>query len=184
MRVRVRAWIEQIGNDMFIMRTNEGTCTDPTTDVNSLREQVERINNYDEPRYIEAPDYDNKEFQEWCENVERMNELYDRNQRKMRKRNEAYKAKCEANLKDNKTSDVYVYVISCMRRGSNYANYITGGTDLLTMSDFATTQVKFAKTFKTKASAQKMIDKLSKNYLVDVAYRNMKVVQKKKEIFE
>ena len=48
---------------------------------------------------------------------------------------------------------------------------------------FTTYEAKNAKVFQTKASAQKMVDILTKNYLVKKLYRNLKVVQKKRELF-
>lgn len=180
MRVRVRAWIERVGLCSYRMRKTDGSYTDPTCDLESLKRTVDWYNNEDsDGHYIEVPDP--------CEPNEIEPEpdmsVIEARQERIRERHAKEKAKVEANRKDRKASETYVYVISCIRRKGSYTMYLTGETNLMTMKRFAVDNVKNAKVFNTKASAQKVVDTLSKNCIINALYRNMKVVQKKKEIF-
>ena len=180
MRVRVRAWIERVDLCSYRMRKTDGSYTDPTCDLESLKRTVDWYNNEDsDGHYIEVPDPSCDTEPEYMEDPE----VTEARQARVRERCAKEKAKVEANRKDHKTSDTYVYVISCIRRNGSYTMYLTGETNLMTMKRFAVDNVKNAKVFNTKASAQKVVDTLSKNHIINALYRNMKVVQKKKEIF-
>ena len=185
-KVREHAWIERLTDGSYRMRTNEGTYTDSTYDLQSLQKQVDYINNEDadNPHYFyvyEELPFDEEEHAKRME-YEKEKERIQRERAEERKRKE--QERIENNRKSKRSNDTYVYVIACIERGYTTTEYWKGGTNLLKMDGFATTKVKDAKTFKTKASAQKMVDALSKVFLVRKVYRNFKVVQKKKELFQ
>lgn len=177
-RIRVKAWIENCGNGMYRMRTNEGTHTDPTFNLASLQKQVDFINNEDadDPRYINVPDEEPTTDNYAIPYYERENQRYLERKKKEEER-------AESNRKSKRSNEKYVYVISCIERGCNTTEYFKGETNLLKMKSFTTLKVKDAKVFNTKASAQKIVDTITKVYLVKKVYRNFKVVQKKKELF-
>ena len=188
--VRVRAWLEPHPtiSGMWRLRTNESKAihTDWTFDKESLIKSRDYINNEDadDPRYIEVPDeddYPKPKSQEEI-NAERAYYFAQEEKRKERKRKE--QERIENNRKSKRSNDKYVYVISLIQRGYTVTEYFEGETNLLTMKGtFSTRKVEMAKTFTTKASAQKMVDTLSKNFLVRQVFRNLKVVQKDKKIF-
>ncbi len=182
-RIRVRAWVENCGNGMYRMRTNEGTFTMPTSDFSSVQRQVDYINNEDsEGRYIEVEDEPSYEpsYHIDYENQKRIEEERDK---RVRERREEEQNRIENNRKSKRSNEKYVYVISMIERGFSVTEYFKGDTNLLKIKSFATCNEKEAKVFQTKASAQKMVDTLSNVYLVKRVYRNLKVVQKKRELF-
>ena len=118
------------------------------------------------------------------ERWEKSRQMYEEQAKRAAERREKEAKKIEENRKSNRSNEKYVYVISLIERGYTYTEYFKGDTNLLKMEgSFTTYEAKDAKVFQTKASAQKMVDTLTENYLVKKLYRNIKVVQKKRELF-
>lgn len=193
MRVRLKAWVESMGNGTYRVHTNQGTTTYPTYDYQSVVKQVDAINNEDADPYY----FDDGRLSEEEEKL--LAEMREREIEKARARNARLEAqakrsierkkkeqkKVEDNRKSKRSNDNYVYVISLIERGArNLTEYFKGDTNLIKFKDFTVYKVEDAKVFVTKASAQKMVDMLSKNRLITKIYRNLKVVQKKREIFK
>lgn len=193
MKVRVRGWLEKKPNsylNLWRVRCNNGTYTEWTTYEDAKR-HCDYINNEDsDGEYFEVPDPPRAKTQEeldeeaWRLECQRERERKAEARRKERKRKE--EERIANNRKSKRSDDKYVYVISCVQRGYTRTEYYMGDTNLLKMgnSRFTSPNVKKSKVFKTKASAQKMVDVLSKNFLVNYAFRNLKVVRKDKKIFE
>ena len=105
-------------------------------------------------------------------------------EKKAREERKAKQAQREAdNRKSKKSDDKYVYVVSCYERGVSGVVYMQGSTDLTKITErygggFITTKETDAKVFQTKASAQKFIDNISKCWMVNRLFRDIKVVRK------
>ena len=193
MLVRVRGWLEQKPNSylgLWRVKCNNGTYSEWTT-YECAKSHCDHINNEDrEGEYFEVPDpprvktQAELEEEEWIRECRRAAEEAADKRREERKRKE--QERIANNRKSKRSDEKYVFVISCIQRGYNRTEYYLGDTNLLKMgsSRFTSPNVKKAKVFKTKASAQKMVDILSRNFLVDCIFRNLKVVRKDKKIFE
>ena len=192
MRVRLKAWVESMGNGTYRVHTNQGSVTYPTYDYQSVVRQVDAINNEDSDGHY----FDDGRLSEEEEKI--LAEMRERKLERERARNARLEAqakraaerkkkeqeKVENNRKSKRSNEKYVYVISLIERGArNLTEYLKGETDLLKFKNFTVYEAKDAKVFLTKASAQKMVDALTKNSMVNTVYRNLKVVQKKRELF-
>lgn len=191
MRVRERAWIEHCTRTgVYYVKTNGGAIS-YHSNYEDARDHANFINNEDAdcPHWIDVPDPRCEETEEERREKEERFELsrqlaYERNKRLDEKRAKEQK-KVENNRKSKRSDEKYVYVISLIERGArNLTEYLKGETNLLKFKDFTVCEAKDAKVFLTKASAQKMVDMLSGNRLITKVYRNLKVVQKKREIFK
>jgi hypothetical protein len=96
------------------------------------------------------------------------------------------KAREESNRKSKKTDEKYVFVVSCYERGVGGVVYLQGETNLTKITKrygggFITTKETEAKVFNTKAAAQKFVDTISKCWMVNSLFRDIKVVQKRKD---
>ena len=111
-------------------------------------------------------------------------ERFNAQSKKRAERREKELKKAEDNRKAKRSNDKYVYVISLIERGSKVTQYFIGETNILKMKNFATNNESEAKVFNTKASAQKVVDVLTDNVFIKKLYRNLKVVQKKRELFK
>lgn len=191
MKVRVSGWLEKKPNsylDLWRVKCNNGTYTEWTT-YECAKSHCDHINNEDsEGEYFEVPDPPRAKTQEELDEEalqiewQRKRERQAEERRKERKRKE--EERIENNRKNKKSDEKYVFVISMVQRGYTRTEYFEGETNLLTMKgSFSTRKVEKAHTFTTRASAQKMVDILSKNFLVNSVFRNLKVVQKDKKIF-
>lgn len=192
MRVRLKAWVESMGNGTYRVHTNQGSVTYPTYDYQSVIRQVDAINNEDsEGHYFDDGRLSEEEEKILAEMRERKlererarNARLEAQAKRSAERKKKEQKKVENNRKSKRSNDKYVYVISIIERGGgNTTEYFKGDTNLLKFKDFTVYEVKDAKVFITKASAQKMVDMLSKNRLINKMYRNLKVVQKKRELF-
>lgn len=193
MLIRVRGWLEKKPNSylgLWRVRFNNHTYTEWTT-YEDAKSYCDHVNNEDsEGEYFEVPDPPKPKTAEELEEEERIAECKRERERKANERRKERKRKEEERIANNRKSkrsdEKYVFVISCIQRGRKYTEYYLGDTDLLKMgnSRFTSSNIKNAKVFKTKASAQKVVDILSKNFLVDYIFRNLKVVRKDKKIFE
>ena len=142
--------------------------------------------------YKNNEDADDPEYmyvEENC-NDDREKELanyYARKEKEAReKRRAERKAREESNRKSKKTDEKYVFVVSCYERGVSGVVYLQGATDLTKITErygggFITTKEKEAKVFNTKAAAQKFADTISKCWMVNSLFRDIKVVQKRKD---
>ena len=140
------------------------------------------INNEDSdwPRYMEVEVDDTPSI------AEEVVPYYERIAKERKVREEKKRAEAEKNRKSKKADDKYVFVVSCILRGSNYVVYLQGETNITKIGEkfgggFITTKVKDAKVFNTKASAQKFIDGVEKCWMVNALFRSMKVVRKAKK---
>ena len=186
-KVRVRAWVETLPDGSYRMRTNSGCVGYSTYDLKSVQQSVDYINNEDsEGQYFYAPDEaDEEALRERRERIRKEAMYREIREERAEVRREKERQKVAENRKSKKKSETYVYVVSMIERGSNNSTeYFSGETNLLTMSKFAVSSVKKAKVFNTKASAQKVVDKLTSVRLVYKLYRNIKVVQKNRELFK
>ena len=181
MKVRLKAWVENMGNGTYRVHCNDGSVTYPTYDYQSVVRKVNYINNEDSDGHY----FDDGRLTEDAEKMLakiRENKIAKANHREEVK--EKREKKEEENRKSKRSNEKYVYVISLIQRGKKYTEYFKGETNLLKMDSFTTYKETDAKVYQTKASAQKVVDTLAKNYLVRKLYRNLKVVQKKRELFK
>lgn len=125
-------------------------------------------------------------------NTDREKELanyYARQERERKAREERkrkQKEREENNRKSRKSDDKFVFVVSCILRGESGVVYLQSETDLTKITNkygggLITTKETEAKVFKTKAAAQKHIDRFSKCWVINSLFRSMKVVQKRKD---
>ena len=110
----------------------------------------------------------------------------ERERKAREERKQKQKEREEKNRKSYKSDDKFVFVVSCYERGVKGVVYMQGETNLSKITNhygggFITTKLEEAKVFKTRATAQKFVDELSKCWLVDSLFRDIKVVQKKKD---
>ena len=193
MKVRLRAWVEETKGGMWIVRYNDGSYSSPHWSKSSAQKSADWTNNEDgEPVYFDDGRLSEEEEMELKRQRAKEAELweirrklaYERAER-ADKRRAAEKQKVEDNRKSKRSNEKYVYVISLIERGKRggYTEYFGGETNLLKFEHFSTDKVQEAKVFQTKASAQKMVDTLNQNYMVKKLYRNLKVVQKKRELW-
>ena len=186
-KVRVRAWVEQMFDGSYRMHSNDGAVGTSTFDLKSVQQQVDYINNEDsEGRYIEVSD--RVDFDVYLEEREEARVMAERKMAEREKRAEERRKKeiqkIENNRKSKKKSETYFYIISMIERGANKSTvYFSGETNLLTMKKFTVDSAEKSKVFNTKASAQKVVDTLENNRIIYKLYRNIKVVQKKKDLF-
>lgn len=146
-------------------------------------EAAQRYANYKNNEDADAPEY--MEVKEEGKEDEKVyfEPYYERREKERKVREEKKRKEEESNRKNKQVNDKYVYVISMFERGCKYTEYFKGESDLLKFTRFTTYRVENAKVFRTKASAQKVIDALTKNHMVNKVYKNLKVVQKKRELF-
>ena len=187
MRVREKAWIEK-SNGIYNVKTNSGAISyysnyeDAMSHVNYVNNEDSKGHYFDDGRLSEEEEelLRQERQREW----EMQQARIEAQAKRSAERKEKEEKKAENNRKSKRSNDKYIYVISFIERGYKYTEYFKGQTNLMTMKgSFTTYEAKDAKVFQTKASAQKMVDILTKNYLVKKLYRNIKVVQKKREIF-
>ena len=186
MRVRERAWIEK-SNGIYNVKTNSGAISyysnyeDAMSHVNYINNEDSKGHYFDDGRLSEEEEelLRQERQREWEMQQARIEARTERSA----ERKEKEQQKVENNRKSKRSNEKYVYVISLIQRGKKYTTYFKGETNLLKMDSFTTYKETDAKVFQTKASAQKVVDALSKNFLVKKLYRNLKVVQKKREIF-
>ena len=193
MRVRETAWIEKNPRTgIYNVKTNSG-CISYYTNYEDAMSYVNHINNEDsEGHYFddgrlseEEEELLRKQRQSEWELQQARNARLEAQAKRSAERREKEQQKVEDNRKSKRSNDKYVYVISLIERGGgNLTEYFKGETNLLKMDSFTAYKETDAKVFETKASAQKVVDTLTKNYLVKKLYRNIKVVQKKREIFK
>lgn len=187
--VRVHGQLEKKPNSylgLWRVKCNNGTYT-AWTDEETARQYLNHINNEDrEGEYFYVPDEPTAQEvasaqAEYEAQRARENEEWQRRQERRKKEQQ----RVEANRKSKRSDEKYVFVISCIQRGHSGTEYYLGDTNLLAMgnSRFTSAKVEKAKVFKTKASAQKIVDILSSNFLVNRVFRNFKVVRKDKKIF-
>lgn len=187
MRVRERAWVVDGGsNGLYYVKTNGGAISYYCS-YESAKRHADWINNDDsDGHYIDIPSAEeiDREIEERNRREAERNERREAEAKRAAEKREKEAKKIEENRKSKRSNDKYVYVISLIERGYTYTEYFKGDTNLLKMEgSFTTYEAKDAKVFQTKASAQKMVDTLTENYLVKKLYRNLKVVQKKRELF-
>lgn len=192
MRARERAWIEKSPNlGIYYVKTNSGSIS-YYSNYEDAMSYVNHINNEDgEGYYFDdgRPSEEEEELlrQQRAENwrlQQARNARLEAQAKRSAERKEKEQKKVVENRKSKRSNDKYVYVISLIERGGgNLTEYFKGETNLLKMDSFTVYKETDAKVFQTKASAQKVVDTLSKNYMVKKLYRNIKVVQKKREIF-
>lgn len=191
MRVRERAWIEKSPNlGIYYVKTNMGSIS-YYSNYKDAMSYVNHINNEDgDGHYFDDGKLSEEEEEllrkekerKWQEQIARSERLAAQAKRSA-ERKEKEQKKVEENRKSKRSNEKYVYVISLIQRGKKYTEYLKGETNLLKMDSFTVYKETDAKVFNTKASAQKVVDSLSKNFLVKKLYRNIKVVQKKRELF-
>lgn len=193
MEVRVVAYLEENPRLGICRVKYTNGVVSSWTDRQTALKHIDYYNNEDRERgpsdYMYVPDPPKPKTAEEIAHEKYMEELrreWEINaEKKAEERRKAKEAKREANRKSKRSNEKYVYVISMIERGFSRTIYFEGETNLLTMKgDFAVLKVEKAKTFTTKASAQKVVDILEKNYLVRSLFRDLKVVQKDKKIFE
>ena len=188
MRVRERAWIEKSPNlGIYYVKTNSGAIS-YYSNYKDAMSYVNHINNEDSEGYYfddGRPTKEEEEMKErkWQKQMAR-NARLEAQAKRSAERKEKEQKKVEENRKSKRSDEKYVYVISLIQRGKKYTEYFKGETNLLKMDSFTAYKETDAKVFNTKASAQKVVDALSKNFMVRKLYRNLKVVQKKRELFE
>ena len=185
MRVREHAWIEHCTrNGLYYVKTNSGSIS-YYTNYEDAKSYANHINNEDsEGFWFDVPSPTPTEHNYDDEMWEKSRKMYEEKAKRAAERKEKAKKKVEDNRKSKRSNDKYVYVISLIERGgNNLTEYFKGETNLLKMNKFTAYKETDAKVFETKASAQKMVDQLNKNFLVTKVYRNLKVVQKKRELF-
>lgn len=191
MRVREHAWIEKnLRTGVYYVRTNSGAISyylkyeDAMSHVNFVNNEDSEGHYFDDVRLSEEEEELLRQEKErkWQEQMAR-NARLDAQAKRSAERKEKEQKKVEENRKSKRSNEKYVYVISLIQRGKKYTVYLKGETNLLKMDSFTVYEETDAKVFHTKASAQKMVDILTKNFMVNKLYRNLKVVQKKKEIF-
>ena len=191
MKVRERAWIERSPNlGIYYVKTNSG-CISYYTNYEDAMSYVNYVNNEDsEGHYFddgrlseEEEELLRKEKEREWEMQQARNARLEAQAKRSAERKKKEQKKVEDNRKSKRSNEKYVYVISLIQRGKNYTSYFKGETDLLKMDSFTVYKETDAKVFQTKASAQKVVDALTKNFLVKKLYRNLKVVQKKRELF-
>lgn len=192
MKVRLRAWVEQTKGGMWIVKYNDGSYSSPHFTKSSAQKSADWTNNEDsDPIYFDDGRPTEEEEREIKRQRAKEAELWEFRKRlayekaeRADKRREQEKKKIEDNRKSKRSNDKYVYVISLIERGKGgYTEYFKGETNLLKFKYFTTDKAEDAKVFNTKASAQKMVDTLTENRMVNALYRNLKVVQKKRELF-
>ena len=147
--------------------------------------RVNYINNEDsEGHYFDDGRLSKEEEEENWRLQQARNARLEAQAKRSAERKEKEQKKVAENRKSKRSNEKYVYVISLIERGGgNLTEYFKGETNLLKMNSFTVYKETDAKVFQTKASAQKVVDALTKNYLIKKLYRNLKVVQKKREIF-
>lgn len=179
MKVRVTAAITKSQDGFYRVVLSNGVFSDYSTFEDAKR-YADYVNNEDadNPEYMEVADEIAE--QTYAPTSE---ELYERRMKERKEREEKKRKIEDGNRKSKKTSEKYVYVISMFERGCKNTEYFKGESDLLKFISFTTTKVEKAKVYQTKASAQKVIDALTKNYMVYKVYKSLKVVQKKRELF-
>ena len=186
-KIRVHAWIEPHPKGGWVLKTNQGTHTMPSYNLESLQSQCDHINNEDsDGHYFEVADKADYDafLEERAEARRRKEKLRAIREERAEVRRNAEKKKVEQNRKSKKKSEIYFYIISMIERGANKSTvYFSGETNLLTMKKFTVDNAEKSKVFNTKASAQKVVDTLENNRIIYKLYRNIKVVQKKKDLF-
>ena len=187
--VRVRGHLEKKPNsylELWRVKCNNGTYT-AWVPYEDAKRHCDYINNEDrEGEYFYVPDKPTaEEIRRDQEEYEARRAREDAEWKRREERRKKEQQRVEANRKSKRSDDKYVYVISCIQRGHSGTEYYLGDTNLLAMgnSRFTSAKVEKAKVFKTKASAQKIVDILSSNFLVNRVFRNFKVVRKDKKIF-
>lgn len=187
-KVRERAWVERLHDGSYRMRTNSGSVGVSSFDLESVQKSVDYINNEDsDGHYFEVADNSSNMVDEEWEREEKERREKRERERKERAiiRIEKKKQKIENNRKSKRSNETYFYIVSMIERGSNAQTvYFSGETNLLTMKRFTVGDVKKSKVFNTKASAQKVVDIFENNRIIYKLYRNIKVVQKKRELFD
>ena len=190
MKVRVRAWIEKSPNGIYNVKTNSGAISyysnyeDAMSHVNHINNEDSKGHYFDDGRLSEEEEeLLRQERRRERELQEARNARLEAQAKRSAERKEKEQQKVENNRKSKRSNEKYVYVISLIQRGKKYTTYLKGETNLLKMDSFTVYKETDAKVFQTKASAQKVVDALTKNFLVRKLYRNLKVVQKKRELF-
>ena len=154
-------------------------------------QDAQRYADYKNNEDADDPEYMYVDVEENC-NDDREKELayyYARKEREKEareKRKAERKAREESNRKSKKADEKYIFVVSCYERGVSGVVYLQGATDLTKITErygggFITTKEAEAKVFNTKAAAQKFIDSVSKCWMVKHLFRDIKVVQKRKD---
>lgn len=182
-KVRITAAITPNKWGGYRVVQTDGAYSDHPT-LESAQSHANWINNEDSdwPRYMEVEVDDTPSIAEENEVIP----YYERIAKERKVREEKKRAEAEKNRKSKKADDKYVFVVSCILRGSNYVVYLQGETNITKIGEkfgggFITTKVKDAKVFNTKASAQKFIDSVEKCWMVNALFRSMKVVRKAKK---
>ena len=184
MKVREHARIEKCPRTgVYYVKTNSGSIS-YYSNYEDAKSYANYINSEDSDyqRWIDVPSPTERNYDE--ERWEKSRQMYEEKIKREAEKREKEQKKLEDNRKSKRSNEKYVYVISLFERGKGgYTQYFNGETNLLKMETFTTCKETDAKVFQTKASAQKVVDMLNKNYLVKKLYRNMNVIQKKRELF-
>ena len=180
MKVRVTASITKSPCCGYRVILTNGIFGDFAT-LQDAKDYADKINDDDSnnPLYIEIEDSNESEYNG--------NSIpyYERIDNERKEREEKKRAIEDSNRKSNKADDKYIFIISCYLRGERDVVYIQGETDIAKITKkygggFITAKAENAKTFQTKAKAQRFIDKISSSWIIDSLFRSMKVVRRKK----
>lgn len=185
MKVRVVANVVKNHNGTWSVVKSDGAKSISYPSYEDAKSVADWCNNEDSdcPEYMYVKDETPTRV---TRNLEGYYARKERERKAREERKQKQKEREEKNRKSYKSDDKFVFVVSCYERGVKGVVYMQGETNLAKITNhygggFITTKLEEAKVFKTRATAQKFVDALSKCWLVDSLFRDIKVVQKKKD---
>ena len=187
-KVRVIARVVPNANGTWTVVKTNGVKSFPYFSYEDAKRSADYCNNEDSdyPEYMEVEVEDESDNTRVTPNLEGYYARMERERKAREERKRKQKEREENNRKSRKSNDKFVYVVSCYERGVSGVVYMQGETNLTKITKrygggFICTKETEAKVFNTKAAAQKFVDTISKCWMVNSLFRDIKVVQKRKD---